>query len=144
MSETGAAILLVEDDPDFAAALSLSLHGAGYMVRTARSAEEALRLARLDPPDLAIMDIMMGERTEGFFAIHELRRLPGLEGLPIIVVSAIYDSGEDFEVPPDRSWLAHDAFFSKPVDSSELLARIAELLAGAKAERPAAESRSGS
>lgn len=140
MSRAYPTLLVVEDDPDFAAALCHSLRAAGYSVQRARSADEALRLARLHDPDLAIVDIMMNERTEGFFCIQRLRRLPGLADLPIIVVTALYESGEGFDVRPERSWVGHDAFFNKPVDPARLLVTIAELLDPERTARPTQES----
>ena len=77
---------------------------------------------------LIIKDVMMGERTEGFFAVQEIRRVPELQSIPIFVLSAIYSKEEGFSIAPQHGWLAHDAFFSKPVDLSRLLQKIQEYI----------------
>jgi DNA-binding response OmpR family regulator len=78
----------------------------------------------MERPDLILMDIMMDERTEGFFTIQEMRRQEELKGVPIFVLSALYTQMPDFGNPPDSAWLAHDEFFSKPVDMAELVEKI--------------------
>ena len=58
-------ILLVDDDTLMRRSLALILEQAGYRTSTAANAEDALALARRDPPDLVILDI----------------GLPGMDGL---------------------------------------------------------------
>jgi two-component system alkaline phosphatase synthesis response regulator PhoP len=128
-------ILMVDDDRDFAEALGTLLRRHGYEVLWASDGREGVLRARRDAPDLILVDVMMDERTEGFFVVQELRRIPELQGVPIFVVSAVYQQAPEFQVAPDRRWLAHDAFFPKPVDTDALLARIRETLA---VPRPAA------
>ncbi|HSL72623.1 MAG TPA: response regulator [Longimicrobiales bacterium] len=125
MTERPARILIVDDDDDFVAAVLAFLTREGYDVRRARNAREGLALAALVQPDLILMDVIMEERTAGFFAIQQLRRMTGLEAVPIFVLSSIYDV-ESFTIGPDASWLAHDEFFRKPVDLPALAARIAQ------------------
>ncbi len=75
------------------------------------------------------MDIIMDERTEGFFTVQQLRRDPELEEVPIFVVTALYSAVPDFGVEADPGWMAHDEFLSKPVDPDLLLQRINARLA---------------
>ncbi len=117
-------ILLVDDDADFVEAVSVFLTSNGFQVLRARNGPEALKLAESERPNLILMDIMMEERTEGFFTIQQIRRNPALKEIPIFVVSAIYTALSDFQVAPDSRWLAHDEFFRKPVDLPRLLEKI--------------------
>jgi DNA-binding response OmpR family regulator len=71
---------------------------------------------------------MMDERTEGFFTAQEIRRTPGLESVPIFVLSSLYEQVPDFRVQPDSSWLAHDHFFPKPVNMQELMDKVRQFL----------------
>lgn len=127
MNDT-ATILVVDDDDDYAESIAAFLGAHGYRVLRARSGAEGVRLARSERPDLVLMDVMMEERTAGFFAIQEMRRDPALESVPIFVVSSIYSAIPGFRVSPEAGWLRHDGFLAKPVDFDELLARVRERL----------------
>lgn len=117
-------ILIVDDDTDFRESLSFFLESHGYATRQACDARQGLMLARLERPDLIIMDLMMRERTEGLFAIQEIRRSGDFSQAPIFVVSSLYAKATDFRIPPDPAWLGHDEFFPKPVDLPRLLEAI--------------------
>ncbi len=123
-------ILVVDDDADFRESLAAFLESHGYEVLHAADSEQGLLRARLERPALILMDLMMNERTEGCFAIQEIRHSPELRDVPVFVVSALYEKAPDFGIPPDRSWLRHDEFFPKPVDLPRLLEAIQRRLGG--------------
>jgi len=141
MNEQRPKILVVDDDDDFAAALGAYLGHQGYAVVGASSGREGVERARAERPDLVLMDVMMEERTAGFFAIQELRRDPLLADVPVVVVSSIYADVPGFRITPEADWLRHDAFLAKPVDFDELAACVRRLLAEHRAAAvPAAET----
>jgi two-component system, chemotaxis family, chemotaxis protein CheY len=129
MTETPRRILVVDDDDDYADTVVAFLEAQGHEVTRARSGGEGVTLARLVRPHLVLMDVMMEERTAGFFAIQEIRRDPDLAGTRVLVVSSIYAAIPGFRVSPEADWLRHDGFLAKPVDLDELLARVRELTA---------------
>lgn len=133
MSSPAKKILIVDDDHDFAEAVSSYLEAQGYVVVTAHEGREGLKLAKMERPDLIIMDIVMNERTEGFFTVQELRRTAELKAVPIFVMSSLYSKITDFGVPPDSGWLAHDEFFSKPVEMPALVEKIRQRIGGGEA-----------
>lgn len=134
MTEGEKVILIVDDDRDFVESLSSYLEANGYGVLRAHDGREGLRVAKMARPDLIIMDIVMDERTEGFFAVQELRHTAELRHIPILVVTSLYSSVDDFKVSPDQGWLAHDALFLKPPDLRALLRSIRQYLRWGKAE----------
>ncbi|HTS25511.1 MAG TPA: response regulator [Bryobacteraceae bacterium] len=121
-------LLIVDDDRDFVEAVSCYLEANGFTVFRAHDGAEGIRLAKLERPDLILMDIMMSERTEGFFTIHEIRLDPALKTVPIFVLSSFSTRLPDFEIPTKGGWLAHDMFFAKPVDVVQLLEKIRQRL----------------
>ena len=121
-------ILIVDDDADFVEALAFFLQNNGFAVVKARDGTEGLKLARMRRPDLIIMDIVMNERTEGFFTVQEMRRVATLKNVPIFVLSSLYATHPDFQISPEEGWLAHDEFFSKPANMTELLQKIRQRL----------------
>ena len=138
MSTTQKKILIVDDDADLSEGLAFFLQQHGYAVLQAREGRQGLQMARLERPDLIIMDIMMNERTEGLFTIQEIRHTPELKSLPVFVLSALYDKIPDFRIAPDAGWMAHDEFFPKPVNMPQLLEKIRQRIGPeASAEVPA-------
>ncbi len=129
MSSTKFKILIVDDDADLREALAFFLESHGYLVLKAPDATQGLLLARLQRPDLILMDLMMSERTEGIFAVQQIRRTPELQDVPVFVISALYSKLPDLAIPPDRAWLCHDEFFPKPVDLNALLEAVRRRLA---------------
>ncbi len=123
MSAEAKRILIVDDDRDFVEAIATFLEAHGFAVARAHTGEEGTRQAKMERPDLILMDIMMSDRTEGFFAISEIRRDPALKNIPIFLVSGMCTHLPAFEIP-EGAWMAHDVFFSKPVDTGQLLERI--------------------
>jgi CheY-like chemotaxis protein len=138
VSPARRTILIVDDDADFREALAFFLESHGYAVRTAADARQGLRLARRELPDLIIMDLMMSERTEGLFAIQEIRQAEELRRTPVFVISALYQKAPEFRIPPEPAWLGHDEFFAKPVDLNALLEAVRRRLPPPAAE-PAGE-----
>jgi CheY-like chemotaxis protein len=132
---TGARgrILIVDDDPDFSESVTVFLRAHDYDVAQATNGEEGLETARRHPPDLILMDVMMRERTEGFFTVQKIRRDPSLSDVPVFVVSSIYADVPGFRIDPGRAWLGHDEFFAKPVELDQLLGKIEEHLAAGEA-----------
>jgi two-component system alkaline phosphatase synthesis response regulator PhoP len=121
-------ILIVDDDADVVESVASFLEANGYQVLKAHNGREGLKQAKLERPDLIIMDIMMNERTEGFFTVQAIRHTPGLESVPIFVLSSLYEQIPAFRIPPDSGWLAHDQFFPKPANMPELLEKIRQFL----------------
>lgn len=126
-------ILIIDDDPDFIRAVGHLLECAGHRVRSAPDGRRGYELAQAIVPDLILLDVMMTERTEGFFTLERIRRTPALAGVPVIVVSSIYAEYPSFRVRPDTGWMPADLFLAKPADPERLVAEVARLLSAAPA-----------
>jgi diguanylate cyclase (GGDEF)-like protein len=125
-------ILLVEDNEDARDALTMVLEHHGYSVRSAKDGAEALEFARLQPPHLVITDLEMPVLS-GFELLEELRKLPTLSDIPVLVVSA-HDETHARVTGFD---LGADDFLAKPVQLDELLARVRRQLLRSDREREA-------
>jgi two-component system OmpR family response regulator len=89
-------ILYVDDEPDIreVAAIALELD-EGISTRVVGSGREALEALR-EPgyhPDLVMLDVMMPQ-MDGPATLAEIRRMPGLERLPVIFITARAQSHE--------------------------------------------------
>jgi CheY-like chemotaxis protein len=131
------AILIIDDDSDFVKAIQALLEGSGFRVRSAANGREGLQLAKTSQPDLVLLDIMMSERTEGFFVLQEMRRIPALNKTPVIVVSSFYSDEPGFRVDPEAGWLPANLFLPKPVDPARLLTEVTRLVGNPLAESSA-------
>jgi two-component system alkaline phosphatase synthesis response regulator PhoP len=134
-------VLIIDDDPDYVAAIAALLEGGGYEVSRAANGADGLDLAKTQRPDLILLDVMMTERTEGFFTLQAMRSVPALTHTPIIVVSSVYTEYPHFKVNPTAGWLPADQFLPKPVDPGMLLSEVKRLISSprpvASGERPA-------
>lgn len=123
-------ILLVDDDPDFLEQNRLLLEANGYAVRTAASGRECLDEVEDCRPDLIILDMVMGDRTEGFDVSRELRNSEYTKGIPLVMITSVNDT-IPFRVEPDRTWLPVDALIEKPVDPALLLSVVGRVCGAA-------------
>ena len=124
-------ILIIDDDPDFRHAIGDLLESCGHEVLTAPDGRKGYELALAAVPDLILLDVMMTERTEGFFTLDRIRRTPALARIPVIVVSSIYTEYPSFRVSPDAGWLPADLFLAKPADPQRLIKEVTRLLSAA-------------
>jgi CheY-like chemotaxis protein len=123
------SILLVDDDPDFLEQNRMLLEANGYAVRTAASGSECLAAVEERRPDLIILDMVMGERQEGFDVSRELRNSEYTKSIPLVMVTSVNDA-IPFRIEPDRTWLPVDALIEKPVDPQLLLGLVARACGG--------------
>jgi len=80
-----AAILVIDDEEIMREILEALLTREGYHVRLAASGEEGLELARAEPFDAAIVDVMM-PGLDGIATLEELRKLD--DDLPVLMITA--------------------------------------------------------
>jgi CheY-like chemotaxis protein len=122
-------ILIVDDDPDLVLALKAAIASAGYAVDTAENGTRALEKAAEAKPDLAIVDVMMDTPSEGVHLTHRFRADENLRDVRIIMLTAVNQT-IPFRLTreTEEGYLPVDEFMEKPVDPSELLRTIQQLL----------------
>jgi two-component system OmpR family response regulator len=130
-------IALVEDEPAIRANYAEALRRHGYEVAAFDGRRAALEAFRARLPDLAIIDIGLGDEADGGFALcRELRALSAQ--LPIVFLTA---RDSDFDVVSGLR-LGADDYLTKGVSLPHLLARIGALFRRVDAlreERPVEE-----
>jgi CheY-like chemotaxis protein len=123
-----AHILLVDDDQDIIEMNKTALEKHGHQISSAYSAEEARKLAKENPPDLAVLDVMMEDKTAGFELARRLHEL--LPKLPMIMLTGIRKEMQlAYSFEPDETWLPVAKFLEKPVNPRVLADEVAKLLA---------------
>ena len=88
MAQELKRILYVEDEPDIQAVARIALqHVGGFILEICTSGHEALLRGPLFKPDLFLLDVMM-PGMDGVTTLRELRKLPGLETIPAMFMTA--------------------------------------------------------
>ncbi len=121
-----ARILLVDDHPELFGQLSALLEDE-YEVRTVATAEEALKLALQEPPDLIGADVVM-PGMNGLELLKTLRTVVRTRAIPVILISG--QAPEETRLQAFES--GADAYLYKPFTLSELRAQIRSTLSGAR------------
>jgi DNA-binding response OmpR family regulator len=122
-----AKILVVEDEPEIAAAIEYDLKLEGYEVEVARDGETGSLLGREPGWDLLLLDIMLPKK-DGFDVCRELRKA-GVR-TPILFLTARAHEAEKV-LGLD---LGADDYITKPFSARELRARIRARLRDKQAE----------
>jgi DNA-binding NarL/FixJ family response regulator len=125
-------ILVVDDEAKLLRAVAVTLREEGYEVTTARSGAEALVRINEAIPDLIISDIRM-PGMDGHQLARSLRSNARTALIPIIFLTA-KDERRD-RIAGIRTGV--DAYLTKPFDSEELIAVVANILS--RVERTSAE-----
>jgi len=88
MKEALKKILYVEDEPDIQAVARLALESVGgFVLEVCSSGQEALAKGPAFAPQLVLMDVMM-PGMDGPTALQEMRKLPQLQPVPVIFMTA--------------------------------------------------------
>lgn len=120
-------ILIVEDDAKTLSFLEKAFRSDGFSVRTAGDGGSGLAIAKTEPFDAAVVDIML-PGIDGISLVREIRALK--KDFPIIFLSAL--SSVDNKVKGLEA--GADDYLAKPFSVSELLARVHALLRRASRE----------
>ncbi|MEJ2559283.1 MAG: PAS domain S-box protein, partial [Anaerolineae bacterium] len=119
-----ADILIVDDEPESLRLLIDILNKQGYETRPATDGLQALSAARLAPPDLILLDVMMPAMS-GYEVCQALKTDEATRDIPVIFISAL--TGVSDKV---RGFAVGGAdYVAKPFQPPEVLARVETHLA---------------
>jgi DNA-binding response OmpR family regulator len=133
-------LLIIDDDPDFVEGIKSILVKADYKVDVAYNPEDGFNSLKADPPDLLLLDIMMGRGAEGVMIARKISKDEGLREIPVLIITGIREQmaflfpGE----PVHPRFVPVDELIEKPVEPDFLLERVDALLKAA--EKRQAES----
>lgn len=112
-------ILIVDDNPDNLRLLSKMLESKGFKVKKTVSGEIAIQAARIEPPDLILLDINMPDMN-GYEVCRQLKSQEKTANIPIIFISALDQTTDKiiaFEI-------GGADYITKPFQELEVLARV--------------------
>ena len=122
------SFLLIEDNPDNMELMRFLLSAAGYESRCEFSGQAGIAAASAVPADVILLDVHM-PNMDGFETLSRLRRIDGVNGAPIIAITA-------FAMEEDRTRIlaaGFDGYISKPIAPETFVAEVERIagLAGA-------------
>lgn len=118
-----ARVLIVDDIPTNVRLLEARLTAEYYEVISASSGAQALHICQTQDVDIVLLDVMMPE-MDGFEVCRRLKASPKTHHLPVLMITAL-------DQPSDRVQgleAGADDFLSKPVDDTQLMARVKSLV----------------
>ena len=125
MSNEKQTVMLVDDDIDYLNLVRMQLESS-YRIIMAQSVAEAEALLKSDPPQVAIIDLMMENMDAGFVLCHRIKR--DHPTIPVIMVTAVTsETGMEFDGDRDKNWLKADALLAKPTRAEQLVREIKRL-----------------
>lgn len=126
-----AQALLVDLDPEEMTVLELRMFEQGFVVRTARTAEQALKTLAEGEIDLVVGEVDLGP-TDGLALLGEVRKQPWGKDLPWVV----YTRRQERAVAQRAFELGVLDFVNKPANADVLVAKLKALLGQRMAARP--------
>jgi CheY-like chemotaxis protein len=112
-------VLVVDDNLDAAELLGAFIDRAGHQSSVACCARDALAIANVLHPEVALIDIGLPDMN-GYDLVRSLRALPGLEGCRYVAVT-----GHKSQSAIARGISAgFEAYLTKPVNPADLLPLI--------------------
>ncbi len=115
-------VLVVDDDPGVSRLLERLLTQEGYAVSVAEDAASALAGVESHTPDVILLDVVF-PGSDGFTICERLKRDPATRLTPVVLVTGMTD--REHRIRGRQS--GADDFLTKPIDTQELLARVASL-----------------
>jgi twitching motility two-component system response regulator PilH len=117
-------ILVVDDSPTDRQFMLETLAKKGYQVVTAENGEDAIVKAKVELPDLILMDVVM-PGLNGYQATRTITRDDATKHIPVIMCTSK-------SADTDRIWGMRQGandYLVKPVDAAQLLAKIQQIAA---------------
>ena len=112
------SILIVDDDATLRERLAAALRGRGFEVQTAGDYDQAIALAQVESPEMAVVDLRMPGRS----GLELIRDLKALDAETKIVVLTGYGS---IATTIDAMKLGAVYYLPKPADADDVLAAFA-------------------
>ncbi len=125
---TKKRILVIDDEPDFAAIVQTNLRNEGFDVDVAYDGVEGLEKIKANPPDAIVLDVMMPEK-DGYEVCSELKSDEKYQNIPIIMLTAVADHvGSTRYSHADGMSMEADDYLPKPASAEQITNSVKGLI----------------
>ena len=118
-------VLVVEDEERLATGIRAGLEAEGFAVDVAHTGTDGYALARTEPYDAIVLDIML-PGMNGLDVLKAIRSDNALSSLPVMVLTA---KGQASDRRAAEA-IGADAFVTKPFSNAEVVERVSRLAEG--------------
>jgi CheY-like chemotaxis protein len=124
-------IVIVDDDRETRELLKQSLESRGFAVAEAQSGLRLISYLHVDRPDVILLDVVMSW-IDGFELCRAIKRNPEFRDIPVCFISGRSDPRDVAE----GMACGAAAYFVKPIDTDELLDKVAQLATQQRESHP--------
>lgn len=125
---TQKRVLVVDDEPDFAAIVQGNLEKEGFAVDVAYNGVEGLEKVQANPPDAIVLDVMMPEK-DGYEMCKELKGDDRFCEIPVVLLTAVASHVTSTRYThADGMSTEADDYIAKPASAEEITESIKKLL----------------
>ena len=128
-------IVIIDDEPDIVAYLSVVVESCGYVPHAADNADAGLRLAEKVRPTLICLDIMMPEES-GISLYVKIRGHRDLGATPVIIISGV-EQQQEFDIRAfvsNRQVPPPDHYIEKPINVKRFARLLKQICDKSRAE----------
>ena len=121
-------ILVVDDEPDFAAIVQKNLKKEGFNVEIAYDGVQAMEKIKANPPDAIVLDVMMPEK-DGYEVCKELKESDEYCDIPVLMLTAVADHVASTRYShADGMSMEADDYLPKPASAEDITDSLRSLL----------------
>lgn len=124
MANDTVRILYIEDDPEMIDLVAMILKRRDVILVGAQGGREGLEVAKKNPPDLILLDLMMPD-MDGWEVYQQIKNSENLHATPVIIITA---KAQNIDRVLGLEVAGVDDYISKPFHPSDLLKSIDTLL----------------
>lgn len=118
-------VLLVEDEEMLRTMYATKFEMAGFEILKAEDGAKGLELAKKEPPDIILLDIIM-PKLDGFAVLKELRKEIKTKKIPVILLTNL---AQDDDIKKGKELGANDYFVKANHTPAEVVEKVKNLLA---------------
>lgn len=118
-------ILIVDDQVEVRELVQVTLEIGDYQILSAENGQQAVDIARVEHPDIILLDIMMpGSDVDGLEACRLLKADPATADITIVMLSA---KGQEVDIETGKIAGADD-YFTKPFSPIALIEKVESVI----------------